>query len=391
MRRNDAETGEARSEMLEARMQSDGTRQVVAAVALFLLFVAGCHGPESGPVAPADSIPMPARGFYMGVLPMPAEGQSLDSAYALAAAYSEFVPVWGRPTPFYDLAEDLGGAWGRTYVEQLIRDKGMFPLVQMSFMDTGMTLKAPPELPGATLSDSAWRAAYKQAALDVVRTCRPRYLSIGNEVNRWYEKYDTTGTNGFQHYVSLFCEMYDTLKALSPGIVVFCSFAREIVSENREADLSVLSLFPQEKLDLLVFTSYPHAVQGRDRPESIPDDYYSRVLTIVPGKLVGFSEVGWPSLDAFGGEQSQADFIVELGGRLTAGQGTGLHLLGWPWLCDLDSTDRIGLFRRDGSAKPAWEQWKLLSARPAGRAVARTQRFATTMTPFMPSRQCGVQ
>ncbi len=157
--------------------------------------------------------------------------------------------------------------------------------------------------------------------------------------------------------------MYDTLKALSPGIVVFCTFAREIVAGNREADLSVISLFPKDKLDLLVFTSYPYAVQGRSRPESIPNDYYSRALVIVPGKLVGFSEGGWASLYALGGEQCQADFIVLLGGRLTVGQGFGLHLGGWPWLCDLDSSDHIGLFRRDGTAKPAWEQWKELSER----------------------------
>ncbi len=344
--------------------RSTAGRDVVVACVLSLL-AAGCPSHESGPVEPVDSAPMPARGFYMGVLPMPAEGQSLDSAYALAAAYSEFVPVWGRPSPFFELADDLSGDWGTTFVEQLVRDRGMFPLVQMSFMDTGMTLKTPPELAGATLSDSAWRKAYRQAALDVVQACRPRYLSIGNEVNRWFEKYGAGGPNGFENYVSLFSEMYDALKALSPGIVVFCTFAREIVTENREADLSALSLFPGDKLDLLVFTSYPHAVQGLNRPESIPDDYYSRALAVVPNKLVGFSEIGWPSLDAFGGEQSQADFIVELGGRLTAGQGIGLHLVGWPWLCDLDSTDHIGLFRRDGTTKPAWEQWKLLSARPA--------------------------
>jgi hypothetical protein len=353
----------------DGEVMNDGWREMsvlggvgAAALLLVMLLSAGCRKTDTGPVAPADSVPMPARGFYMGVLPMPAEGQSLDSAYALAAGYSEFVPVWGRPSAFYDLADDLKGEWGATFVEQLTRDKGMLPLVHMSFIDTGVTLKAPAELAGATLSDSAWRKAYKQAALDVVRACRPRYLSIGNEVNRWYEKFGTTGANGFQNYVSLFSEMYDTLKALSPGIVVFCTFAREIVDENREADLSVLLLFPRDKLDLLVFTSYPHAVQGRNRPDSIPDDYYSRALNIVPGKLIGFSEVAWPSLDAFGGEQAQADFMVELGGRLTAGQGIGLHLLGWPWLCDLDSTDRTGLFRRDGTAKPAWEQWKRLSA-----------------------------
>jgi len=307
---------------------------------------------------------MPARGFYMGVLPIPAEGQSFDSVYVQAAEHCVFAPVWGRPTPFFDLADDLAGDWGRTFVEDLLRDEGMFPLVQMSFIDTGVTLKTPPGMSGATLSDSAWRDAYERAAADVVRACRPRYTSIGNEVNRWHEEYGTGGPNGFEHYVSLFSDVYDTLKVLSPGIVVFCTFSREIVAENREADLSVLGMFPAEKLDLLVFTSYPHAVQGINRPEDVTDDYYSRALGIVPDKLIGFSEVGWPSLDAFGGEQSQADFIVALGGRLTAGQGIGLHLVGWPWLCDIDSTDHIGLFRRAGTAKPAWEQWKLLSARP---------------------------
>lgn len=337
-------------------------RDVVVACALSL-FAAGCPGRESGPVAPVDSVPMPARGFYLGVLPIPAMGQSFDSVYAQAGDYSEFAPVWGRPTPFYDLADDLKGDWGKTFVEDLLRDNGMFPLVQMSFIDTGMTLKAPPGMSGATLSDSVWRDAYKQAALDIVRACRPRYLSIGNEVNRWYEKYGTTGTDGFQNYVSLFSEIYDTLKLLSPGIIVFCSFAHEIVDENREADLSVLTMFPAGRLDLLVFTSYPHAVQGCNRPESIPDDYYSRVLGIVPGKLIGFTEIGWPSLDAFGGEQSQADFIVALGGRLTAGQGIGLHLVGWPWLHDVDSNDYIGLIRQDGTEKLAYQQWKQLSAR----------------------------
>ena len=339
------------------------TALLTAAIAATL--VVGCQEPETGPVAPADSVPMPARGFYMGVLPMPASGQSFDSVYAQASASCEFVPVWGRPTSFYELADDLKGDWGKTFVDELVRDKGMFPLVQMSFMDTGMTLKTPPGMSGATLADSAWRAAYRQAALDIVRACRPRYISIGNEVNRWYEKHGTSGLNGFQNYVSLFCDMYDTLKVLSPGIVVFCTFAREMVDENREADLSVLSFFPADKLDLLVFTSYPHAVQGRNRPESIPDDYYSRVLNIVPGKLVGFTEVGWPSATEFGGEQGQADFIVALGGRLTRGQGIGLHLVGWPWLHDLDAGDHTGLIRQDGTEKPAYEEWKRLSAGPA--------------------------
>jgi len=45
------------------------------------LLLAGCGpaGPEQlEPIDPARA--MPARGFFMGLLPMPAEGQPLDSA-----------------------------------------------------------------------------------------------------------------------------------------------------------------------------------------------------------------------------------------------------------------------------------------------------------------------
>ena len=46
----------------------------------------------------------------------------------------------------------------------------------------------------------------------------------------------------------------------------------------------------------------------------------------------GFSELGWAALDAFGGEQAQADFINQAATRLTREQGIDLKLFGWAWL-----------------------------------------------------------
>ncbi|MGC8899121.1 MAG: hypothetical protein ACP5KP_01210, partial [Candidatus Micrarchaeia archaeon] len=261
-----------------------------AVLLIGLVFISGCvqQGPtqpstpttqasgettptEPEKVVPIDSPQLPSRGFFMGVLPNPAKGQSFDDAYAQAARHSEFVPVWGRPTPFYNLAAELNGSWGQTFVKQLIRGNGMFPIVHLSFIGSGVTLVTPPGMENATLSDPAWRAAYKQAALDVVKATRPRYLSLGNEVNRWYEKYGEDGPNGFRNYVSLYEEIYDEVKKISPETKVFCVFAREIVSENREANLEVLRLFNPNKMDLLVFTSYPYAL-GKTDPSMIPDD-----------------------------------------------------------------------------------------------------------------------
>lgn len=331
---------------------------------VFLGLVAGllvCHKEETL-ITPIDAPVLPGRGFFMGVLPSPAQSQDFSAAYQQAAGYAEFVPVWGRPTPFYNLAADLKGDWGTTFVKGYIRGNGMFPLVHLSFIDAGVTLATPPGMSGATLSDSAWRAAYKKAALDVVRAIKPYYLSLGNEVNRWYEKYGMDGANGFSHYVSLYHEIYDAVKALAPGTKVFCTFAREIVAENREADLTVLALFDPEKLDLLVFTSYPYAL-GWISPESVPDDYYSRAAAYFPNKPFGFSEIAWSSLPALGGEEAQAAFLTRLVTRLTRDQGLDLKLLGWAWLHDLSVDDGNGLIKLDGSEKQAYQVWKQISGR----------------------------
>ncbi len=313
------------------------------------------------PLEPADSPTLPSRGFYMGVLPTPARDQSFEEAYLLASQSVELVPIWGKPTPFYEMHEELSGLWGEAFVGDLTRDNGMIPLIHFSFMDVGLTLKTPPGLEGATLSDPEWRLRYKESVLKAVQASKPIYLSIGNEVNRWYEKYGLGSPNGFEHFVSLYEEVYDAVKEASPGTRVFCTFSREIVSENREADLEVLGLFDTDKLDVLVFTSYPYALAGVNRPEDIPDDYYERALDLMPGKPFGFSEVVWSSLEAFGGEEGQADFLDQLTGRLTTERGIELHLLCWSWLHDLGEEDSTGLISWDGTEKAAYDVWMALS------------------------------
>lgn len=337
--------------------------RVTALCAMVLIgtwWISGCIPTEPGKLTPIDSPQLPSRGFFMGLLPNPAQGQSFEDVYAQAAQYSEFVPVWGRPTPFYHLAADLSGSWGQIFVQQLIRGNGMFPIIHLSFIGSGVTLITPPGMESATLSDPSWRAAYKQAALDVVKASRPLYLSLGNEVNKWYEKYGNDGPNGFTNYVSLYEEIYDAVAELSPDTRVFCVFAREIVSENREANLEVLRLFDPDKMDLLVFTSYPYAI-GRTNPSYIPDDYYSKAANYMKGKPLGFSEIAWPSFDTHGGEQAQADFIVQATTRLTRDKGINLHLFGWLMLHDLSEDNPVGLIKTDGTEKLGYEAWKNLS------------------------------
>ncbi len=315
------------------------------------------------PVTPEDPGAVPERGFFMGVLPVPADNQTFADSFRLAGTCAEFVPVWGRPTPFYDLAADLEGEWGRQFVETYTRGNGMFPMVHMSFYGQNMELVSPDVIKGPTLSHPVWREAYKKAAVNIVRASRPLYLSVGNEVNRWYETHgnDEGDPDAFRNFVSLYDEIYDAVKEVSPETRVTCTFAREIIAEARPADLDVFRLFDPDKLDIILITSYPHALFGVDEPSDIPDDYYTKVSGLFPGKPFGFSDVAWPSLEAFGGESAQAGFLADLTGRLTLDRGVDLCMLGWPWLTDLGEQDTTGLLRRDGTPKEAFTVWRTIA------------------------------
>jgi len=267
----------------------------------------------------------------------------------------------GRPSPFYEMREALEDDWGEIFVEALTRENGMAPVVHLSLIGQDLTLIKPPLLWNYNLSNEEWRQSYKDAALWVVKTAKPKFLSVGNEVNRWYEKHGLEGENGFKHFVTLYEDIYDAVKEVSPETIVFCTFCREIVMENREANMDVLDLFNTDKLDILVLTSYPHSVQGINRPHDISPDYYSSVAFRMPGKPFGFSEVAWPSMDAFGGEEAQAEFLELLTGELTLDEGVDLKLLMWPWLHDLDQNDHMGLIRSDGTVKQGYEKWAEIS------------------------------
>ena len=325
----------------------------------------------SGCITEIDSPELPKRGFYMGILPLPSSNQEIKDAFIQASQYSEFVPFWSNligATSFWEFASDIDSLTGKLYLNQYIRGNNMFPIMSFSFIDKGATtgdliLKTPENMPDATLSDHKWRELYKDSIIKVVNSVKPLYLSIGNEVNRWYEQYgiDDNDPNGFQNYVSLYEEIYNEVKQISPETFVFCVFSREIVDENRVADLNVLNLFDSGTIDVLVFTSYPYAVSNINKPGDIPDDYYKQASNYFPDKKFGFTELGWSSMEAFGGEQGQADFLLNVSSKLTIEQGINLHLFGYCWLHDISDQDTTGLIKRDGTEKLAYQTWREIS------------------------------
>jgi len=98
-----------------------------------------------------------------------------------------------------------------------------------------------------------------------------------------------------------------------------------------------------------------------NRPSDIPDDYYSAALPYMPGKPFRFSEYVWPSLEFFGGEQVQADFLPNVSSHITTEQGIDLHLFNYAWHHDLSESTSIGLIKSDGTEKLGYQAWKEIS------------------------------
>jgi len=318
-------------------------------------------------ITPVDTPQPPERGFYKGFASLLPIDDSFENSHKKAAEHAEFVNIWvGAPDAgYWNLAEYLEGSWGDNFVESFVRENGMVPIINMSFIDkdpaTGqLILKIPEGKNYTSLSDPGFREAYKKGAIAAFKTSKSLYFSVGNEVNRWYEQYGANGPNGFEHFVSLYEEIYDAIKKLSPKTQVFCIFAREIVDENREADLSILEMFNPAKLDILAFTSYPFAPQSINKVSDIPDDYYSKALKYLGVNNIpfGFTELTWSTMDFSGGEEAQAKFLADAAGRLTVEQGMNLHLLGWWSLYDLEGDPHgTGLITRDGREKAVYKAW----------------------------------
>ena len=116
-------------------------------------------------------------------------------------------------------------------------------------------------------------------------------------------------------------------------------------------------MFNPDKLDLLIFTSYPFAIPGVNKPSDIPNDYYLIAAQYLPDKPFGFSELGWPSSEEFGGEEAQAEFLLRCSSNLTVDQGIDLHLFGYCWLHDLNENDTMGLIKYDDTEKLGYQTW----------------------------------
>lgn len=185
---------------------------------------------------------------------------------------------------------------------------------------------------------------------------RPDYLCLATEINFLA----FANINEYLQFADLVKKIIPQLRAISPNTKYTVSFQWDYfyilakLEPNRIAEhAKLMSVFLP--LDVVSLTSYPadHFVY----PEDIPQDYYNKVASYLPGQAVGVSEIGWP--DAGGGETAQFYFITRIPSMLS-----NMGFVAWSLLHDVPvlspSLGTTGLYYASGTAKPAWQGFSSL-------------------------------
>ena len=234
----------------------------------------------------------------------------------------------------------------------------------------------------ASFSNPDVRSAMKNYALRIVREFHPRYLGLASEINTYADAYP----EDFYNYLSLYQDIYDTVKAESPETKIFVTFQWEDLNnlwpQPEEKDYSPgkikwnqIEIF-EPRLDLWVISSYPYITF--DSASDIPDNYYSRLLTRTDKELA-VSEGGWISQDF----KHLTATVKDQEGYLNAiHRQIGERMAFWIYLliqdiniesyskyiegADLETLGfftTVGLISKGGTPKPAlslWDQFRAL-------------------------------
>lgn len=320
------------------------------------------------PTIPAVTLPITERNFYIGLVPTPKStpGITFDdlvAAYHETGKIAEISMVWTDPAGI--------GEYNKLTQNRVItalKVYGLKSVVTLNFATVeqvpGEGLKyvidAPPGVNGS-LADPQFRRQWIEEATNIAADFQPDYFSLGNEINDYFYFHP----EDLEEYLSLYDESRAGIKAASPNTKVFVVFSLNHMIDNNQFDL--LATF-NDRVDLIGFTTYPW--QQYNDPADIPEDYYSRLGTLV-NKPLAFTEIGWPSSQEQGSsEKEQAEFLVRF---LELTKGMNLEMVNWLFLHEPQlsgiaalvskpGTNTISLRNADGSQKEIYSVWLALKA-----------------------------
>lgn len=244
---------------------------------------------------------------------------------------------------------------GPTVVASLASAYGYTPIIEAQFFTQSNRELIRP-------LDESTKQGYKDSIVAFVEKYKPDYIGLGIEINVLYEK----SPGDFDDFVSFYNEVYDTVKKTSPNTKVFTVFQLEkmkgldggLFGGKNDPAKAQWSLIDKLNSDIVAFTTYPGLIYKN--PSDIPSDYYTE-LNSRTTKPVAFTEIGWhSSAGPVGWESSdaeQAEFITYF---FNLTKDLNREFVIWSFMYDPDSFEpfnSMGLYNKDGNAKPAWDEW----------------------------------
>lgn len=356
---------------------------------------AGAPDPEPLPPLPSTSAPPEAPisdldRTAFGFFPSPPEAtlESVLNHYKMLGEHADFVLIQ-RNIPWEEFSRGVEGqSQDRTDIDNAVILARQNDLDTVFVVDplNGLNRSEFFGLPGsweAEFANPDVRAAFTNFTLWIVRTYQPSYLGLASEINTYADAHP----DDFPHFLSLYQEVYDRVKAEAPETQVFVTFQWEDLnnlmpsaSEGRTAydtNWDQIEAF-EPQLDMWVISSYPFiAFQSG---AEIPADYYTPLLTRTD-KPIAVAEGGYTSkpVGPFPGDpHDQVDYLNAIDSQL------GDRLTFWVYLLlsdfsldsyaelfraqgqsdvDIDTLGMfasVGLLEADGTPKPAMDIWDRL-------------------------------
>ena len=342
-------------------------RKIFSILMMMLIALTGCSGgSEVSPLAEVFQITQ--RDFKMGTAgfvpknwPEPQQEDWTD----LFGKIPEYGEVYGVHIQWDDKLTEENIPEQVELVYQVTKGKAVTPYIALGFE---------PDRMSAAEADYYFKEKgdeLKKVALAVAKKYKPYVLILGVESNRFYEKSPV----GYRDFVSLYKEIYDEVKKISPETKVATNFQLEymkgeayLTGRKHEKHYDILEMFG-EKMDLVTVTTYPWF--DYNNPQDIPDDYFMDIRQYSSKPLM-ITETGWPShgfpvpsVDA--DPQTQVDYLIRLV-ELTKDMDTE----GIVWVFPHDAPlgiaggifDHISLRERDGKDKEAYGYWQALKSLP---------------------------
>lgn len=364
-------------------------QRLLIMVCILLLLSLACGGAAQGtpgPIPTLASDPLAEGDTVYGFFPSPPE-ISIESVMAHYKALGEHADVvllqqnipWKE---FVQGAEAESQAITDIHNQYILAHQNGLEVLFVVDPLNGLNRREFYNLPfgwKAAFSTPEVRRAFTNYTLRIVREFHPPYLGLASEINTYADAFP----DDFPHYLSLYQEVYDLVKAESPKTQVFVTFQWEdlnnlipVAAEGRwayQTNWDQVEAF-EPRLDLWVISSYPF-IAFKSGAE-IPKDYYSALLSRT-SKPLAVAEGGFTSQpvgELQGAPQDQVDYLEAIHSQI------GSRLTFWIYLLlndfNLESYAKImrqqgnsgdvstlgmfaflGLSQMDGTPKPALAVW----------------------------------